>query len=171
MTSPEQDACFERWMADHIAILYRVAHAFAVGADRHDLMQELMLAVWKAVPEFRAEAKPSTFIYRVSHNAAITWKRTRRNYKRKVDELARKAAHEPPRGPSDAERDALQRIYAAIHELPEMDRSLILLSLDGLAYREMAEIHGLSESNVGVRLSRTKARLALSLQELTHEDE
>jgi RNA polymerase sigma-70 factor (ECF subfamily) len=171
MTSPEQDACFERWMADHIAILYRVAHAFALGADRHDLMQELMLAVWKAVPEFRGESKPSTFIYRVSHNAAMTWKRTRRNYQRKVDELAFQAASEPQPGPSATERDALERIYAAIHELPEMDRSLILLSLDGLAYREMAQIHGLSESNVGVRLNRIKARLARSLQELTDERE
>jgi RNA polymerase sigma factor (sigma-70 family) len=165
MTSSEQDACFERWMRDHVAILYRVAHAFALGADRHDLMQELMLAVWKAVPQFRGESKPSTFLYRVSHHAALTWKRSQRRHSRKVEELARVALTEAAAGPRAAERDALERVYAAIHELPEMDRSLILLSLDGLSYREMAQIHGLSESNVGVRLSRIKARLAQSLQE------
>ena len=169
MTPSERDACFERWMRDHIAILFRVANAFADGADRHDLIQEMLIAVWKAAPEFRAEAKPSTFIYRVSHNAAMTWKRAQRNYRRKVEELTALAATEPPAGPSLAERDSLDRLYAAIHTLPELDRSLILLSLDGLSYREMAQIHGLSESNVGVRLNRIKARLAESLQEQSHE--
>jgi len=69
--SPEsRDACFERWMNDHIAILYRVANAFAVGADRHDLMQELMVAVWKAVPAFRAESKPSVHLPRLAQRRA-----------------------------------------------------------------------------------------------------
>jgi len=164
MSPEERDACFEGWVQDHAAILYRVANAFAVGADRHDLMQELMLALWNAVPAFRGESKPSTFIYRVSHNAALTWKRGQRTYRRKLDQLAALGAAEPP-GSSARERDALERIYDAIRQLPEVDRSLILLSLDGLSYREAAEIHGLTESNVGVRLNRIKARLAKSLQE------
>jgi RNA polymerase sigma-70 factor, ECF subfamily len=164
MTRPEHDACFERWMRDHIAILHRVAHAFALGADRHDLMQELMVAVWKAVPAFRGEAKPSTFIYRVSHHAALTWKRGQRSYRRKVEAFA-------VQGPAEGgergrhEEEALERVYAAIHALPPLDRSLILLSLDGLSYREMADIHGLSESNVGVRLNRIRSRLAETLKE------
>ena len=165
MSPQERDACFERWMGDHLAILYRVANAFAVGADRHDLMQELLLAVWKAVPDFRAESKPSTFIYRVSHNAALTWKRTQRTYLRKVEQFAALAATEPAPGASAHEREALERLYDAIRALPELDRSLILLSLDGVSYREASEIHGISESNVGVRLNRIKARLAKSLEE------
>ncbi len=151
-------------MHDHIAILYRVANGFALGADRHDLMQELMIAVWKAVPEFRAEAKASTFIYRVSHNAALMWKRTRRTYGRKVEELAALSAGSPPPGRDDPEREALDLLYAAIRLLPEIDRSLVLLSLDGVSYRDMAQIHGLSESNVGVRLNRARARLAEMLE-------
>ena len=164
MSPEERDACFEVWIRDHAAILYRVAHAFADGADRHDLMQELLLAVWNGLPDFRGESKPSTFIYRVSHNAALTWKRTQRNYRRKVEQFAALSATEP-KAPSAREREALDRVYAAIRELPEVDRSLILLSLDGLSYREAAEIHGITESNVGVRLNRIRARLAKSLQE------
>lgn len=164
MSPDERDACFEAWIRDHAAILYRVAHAFAGRTDRHDLMQELMLAVWNALPGFRGESKPSTYIYRVSHNAALTWKRTQRNYRRKVEQFAALSASEP-KAASSHEREALERVYAAIRELPELDRSLILLSLDGLSYREAAEIHGLSESNVGVRLNRIRARLAKSLQE------
>jgi RNA polymerase sigma-70 factor (ECF subfamily) len=169
MTPTERDARFESWMREHIAILFRVAGAFAAGADRHDLMQELLIAVWRAAPGFRGESKPSTFIYRVSHNAAMTWKRTQRTYRRKVDELSALTAGAPPAGPSPAEREALERLYAAIHTLPELDRSLILLALDGLSYREMAEVHGLSESNVGVRLNRIRARLAARLEEPSDE--
>ncbi len=65
MTSAEQHALFDRWMADHPGILHRVANASADGADRSDLLQELMLAVWKAVPAFKGGSKASTFIYRV----------------------------------------------------------------------------------------------------------
>jgi RNA polymerase sigma factor (sigma-70 family) len=164
MTSAEQDACFEAWMRAHAAILYRVSHAFATGADRQDLMQELMLAVWKAVPEFRGDAKPSTFLYRVSHNAAMTWKRGQRTYRQKVQAFS--ALPPPPTTTAgdESEREALERVYAAIRELPELDRSLILLSLDGLSYRDMAQIHGLSESNVGVRLNRIRTRLASNLK-------
>jgi RNA polymerase sigma factor (sigma-70 family) len=165
MTPEERDACFERWLKDHMAILYRLASAFAVGADRHDVLQELLLAVWRSIPEFRGDSKPSTFIYRVSHNAALTWKRTQRNYRRKVEQFAALALTEAPAPSSPHEEDALERLYAAIRELPELDRSLVLLHLDGLSYRDAAEIHGLSETNVGARLTRTRARLARSLQE------
>jgi RNA polymerase sigma-70 factor (ECF subfamily) len=164
MSPSERDACFESWVQDHIAILYRVANAFATGPDRHDLLQELLLAVWRSVPEFRADSKPSTFMYRVSHNAALTWKRRQRNYRRKVEQFASLMAREAPNA-STRQQDALERTYAAIRELPELDRSLILLHLDGLSYREAAEIHGLSETNVGARLTRIRARLAKSLQE------
>lgn len=157
-------------MTAHGGILHRVANGFAFGDDRNDLMQELLLAVWKAIPAFRQGAQVSTFIYRVSHNAAMTWQRTRRNYQRKVEQfeawmpadVAIVASPEP-------ESELLQRIYAEIRKLPTLERSLILLSLDGVSYREMAEIHGLSESNVGVRLNRSKQKLSTALKEIKHE--
>jgi len=66
--------------------------------------------------------------------------------------------------------ELLDKLYAAIRTLPEVDRSLILLSLDGVPYQEMATINGLSENNVGVRLSRIKQRLTKQLNEMeTHE--
>jgi RNA polymerase sigma factor (sigma-70 family) len=167
MTREERDACFEAWMAQHVAILHRVAHAFALGDDRHDLMQELLIAVWKAVPAFRGDAKPSTFIYRVTHNAALTWKRGQRSYRRRVEAFA---AERPPESQPDRLPDhaALERLYAAIHPLPPVDRSLVLLSLDGLSHREIAAIPGLSEGNVAVRLHRIKSRLAQSQKEHSH---
>lgn len=156
-------------MRDHGAILHHVANGFAEGDDRNDLMQELLLAVWKAIPAFRNGAQVSTFIYRVSHNAALTWKRTQRTYRRKVDEFESLASTDAAHHAADPSVALLERIYTEIRQLPPLDRSLMLLSLDGLSYREMAAIHGLSESNVGVRLNRARQQLANALKGATHE--
>ena len=63
----------------------------------------------------------------------------------------------------------LEKLYAAIHALPEFDRALVLLSLDDLAYREIAEITGLNENQVGVALTRARQRLAQLLKGVTDE--
>lgn len=171
MTTDEQNTCFERWLADHTAVLHHVANGFAEGADRHDLMQELLLAVWRAVPAFRQSARPSTFIYRVAHNAALTWKRTERNYRSRVDRYEAWGDHEAPSGSltAERERETLALLYATIRTFPSVERSLILLHLDGVSYAEMAEIHGLTENNIGVRLNRLKQKLTTALEDVTHE--
>jgi RNA polymerase sigma factor (sigma-70 family) len=161
MTNDLREEHFVRWMREHIAILHRVVHAFATDSDRNDLMQELMFALWRAAPSFRGESQSSTFVYRVAHNAALTWHRTERKHRRHVavaDEIDWMVRPEAGRSRSDTPA-RLESLYRAIGLLPLIDRSLILLSLDGLSYREIAEIHGLSESNIGARLTRTRKRL------------
>src|SRR6187402_3559321 len=119
MNSSEQQAIFDGWLREHAAILHHVANAFATGADRHDLMQELMLAVWRAVPAFRSASLPSTFIYRVTHNAALTWKRAERGYRRRRDafeslETGQQLAAGAGAGTTD---DRLELLYSAIRHL------------------------------------------------------
>ena len=171
MTSQEHHAAFDRWLREHAAVLHHVANGFAEGADRQDLLQELLLAVWRAVPAFRAGAAPSTFIYRVAHNAALTWKRTQRNYQKRVDrfETLNLPEHTSVSSTSERERETLDLLYGQIRELPPVDRSLILLHLDGVSYAEMADMHGLTESNVGARLTRLKQKLSDSMKEVSHE--
>ena len=165
MELKQQHECFERWMTDHIAILYRVVNGFAEGDDRNDLMQEVMLAIWHAIPRFRAESKPTTFLYRVSHNAALSWRRTRQNYRRRIDQAAIFADIESQTDPAPSHDPRLDDLYAAIRRLPELDRSLILLSLDGVSYADMAAIQGISETNVGARLNRIKHRLTKTIHQ------
>jgi RNA polymerase sigma-70 factor (ECF subfamily) len=154
-------------------VLHHVANGFAAGADRHDLMQELLLAMWRAVPAFRGGAQPSTFVYRVAHNTALTWRRTQKNYEAHVERFETLAATELATGKGaeeeTSEREALEHIYAAVRELPPLDRSLILLHLDGLSYAEIADIHGLTEGNVGARLTRLRQKLTTTLEGITHE--
>lgn len=169
MTTEEHNARFEEWIDDHGAILHHVAHGFAEGDDRRDLMQELLLAVWKALPAFQRGSKPSTFIYRVAHNVALTWKRTQSNYRRRVDTFALQPAAAAAGAPIEREAEAIELVYAEIRKMPPVDRSLILLHLDGLSYTEMAQLHGLSEANVGTRLTRLKHKLTHALKGVTHE--
>ncbi len=168
MKDADRQAQFDHWMAEHLGILHRVARAFAEGADLDDLMQELLLAVWYAIPSFRGQAKPSTFLYRVSHNAALNWTRSHRRHRHRMDQLdpAEETQHPVVHADfHDLNAERLSRVYVALRALPPADRSLILLALDGLSYSEMAEVQGLSENHVGVRLTRIKARLAAQLKE------
>jgi RNA polymerase sigma-70 factor (ECF subfamily) len=155
MDATTQQKTFARWMDEHSAILHRVVNGFAGANDRADLMQEVLIAVWQAIPRFRGEAQPATFLYRVSHNVALTWHRSHRRHNR----LTLGSDLEIPCAPSPGTDERLEHLYAAIRQLPEVDRSLILLSLDGVSYRAMADIHGCSENYVGVRLNRIRKQL------------
>jgi RNA polymerase sigma factor (sigma-70 family) len=169
MKPRQQREIFDAWLNEHAAILHHVANGFASGADRHDLMQELMLALWRAVPAFRAASRASTFIFRVTHNAALTWKRAEKGYQRRVEAWqemdAGDAATPDEAGSEQASR--LELLYRAIRALEPLDRSLILLQLDEASYAQIAEIHGMTESNVGVRLNRIRHKLATLIQEKT----
>jgi RNA polymerase sigma factor (sigma-70 family) len=160
----QEDEAFAAWLAPHLGALRRVARAFAEPADQHDLMQELTVALWKARPRFRGESADATFVHRVAHNAALTWRRGETRRRRRQDGVAAELALRPP--PADVpEAGLLERLYAAIRTLPPVDRSLILLSLDGLAYEAIAALHGLSQTNVGARLTRIRARLTILVKE------
>ncbi|MBO9547702.1 RNA polymerase sigma factor [Caulobacter sp.] len=149
---------FANWLAPHLPMLHRTARAFAQPADQHDLLQELTLALWKARPRFDDVSVAAAFAYRVAHNAALTWRRgeTRRRLRGVAieAELLMRDAGSDPQGP------LLERLYAAIRRLEPVERSLILLSLDGISYAEIARLHGLTETNVGARLTRIRQRVS-----------
>jgi RNA polymerase sigma-70 factor (ECF subfamily) len=93
-------------------------------------MQELLLALWRAVPAFAGASQPSTFIHRVAHNTALTWRRGAATYTRHLERFAAEPLPAPA-SPRPGEDEALTAIYAAIRRLPPVDRSLLLLHLDG----------------------------------------
>ena len=160
MDRKSQDARFADWMAAHLPMLRRMSRAFAPPADQPDLLQDMLLAVWRAAPAWRGEASAATFVYRVAFNTAAGWRR-RAMARPPPDhaELALISATDP------AEDDQLNRLYAGLRQLGEADRALLMLSLDGLDYRQIAQLHGITETNVGARLSRARARLATLIKE------
>ncbi len=145
---------FQAWVSVHVGVLHRIARAFAASADQHDLLQELLLAVWRAAPSFRGESAETTFIYRVAHNRALTWRKSEARRRHRQSEYERLRVEE-----SAGEDPQIEKLYAAIRKLEVVDRSLMLLSLEGQSYAEIAAIHGLSETNVGARLTRVRKKL------------
>jgi RNA polymerase sigma factor (sigma-70 family) len=160
-----RDEAFADWLAPHLAVLRRISRAFAEPADQHDLMQELMLAVWSARPRFQDRSAAATFVYRVAHNTALTWKRGESRRRRRREAIEAEMALRVEQTAAEPEAGLLERLYTAIRTLPTVDRSLVLMSLDGLAYAEIARHHGLSETNVGARLSRIRQRIAALVED------
>lgn len=161
------DDDFSAWITPHLGRLTRISRAFAAPADQQDLMQELLISVWRARPAFRGEASVSTFIYRVAHNRALTWKRREGimglrffNARHDLADMAADTCREP-------EERRLGALYAAIRQLPVIDRSLMLLSLDGVPYADMCALHGFTENTIGVRLTRARARLVTIAGEIS----
>ena len=161
---------FADWMRAHLGILQRISRGFAEPQDQHDILQELMIAVWKAAPAYRGDAAAATFVYRVAHNRALTWRRQWGRRRRRAAEAEREAARdEADTGADPGQAALLERLYVAIRALPPIDRSLILLSLEGVAYADIAALHGLSIGNVGARLSRARTRIAAAVKDAEDE--
>lgn len=173
--SPPADpaSLFKTWLEDHRGIVGKVARSFApVPADRADLEQELLLQLWISIPSFAGQAKPSTWIYRVCLNTALTWRRGTDRRERRIDpaaDFAQQTADAADPAESASDREILDRLYVAIHAIPAAERALVLLLLDGLAYREIAEITGLTENHVGVALTRARKRLTELMKGVTDE--
>lgn len=152
---------FAGWMADHRGIIVKIVRSFATDpADADDLTQEITVALWRSVPSFRGRSKASTWIWRIALNRAISWQRTSRDRPVDLDAVA-----EPPALDRADDGLLVDRIYDAIRSLSPLDRSLMVLSLEGYRYAEIADMTGLSETNVGARLSRSRTRLTDLLKE------
>jgi len=167
------ETTFRAWSEDHRGIFVKVARSYARGEhEAAELQQEMLFQVWLSVPRFAGQAKPSTWIYRVCLNTALSWRRgtqRRENWIDRESDPAALAAEAATPAETAGDRELLEQLYAAIHGLAEFDRALVLLSLDGLAYREIAEVTGLTENHVGVALTRARQRLAARLKGVADE--
>ena len=171
MQRPDRETWFKQTVQDHMGIFLKTAHGFTTNAaDRDDLVQEMLLSAWQALPTYQpAASKLPTFLYRVAHNRALNWHRSRSRYHQKLQRFSEYPHLELAADDSSARQHQLDWLYALIRQLPPADRTLIMLQLDQLSHREIADITGLTETNVGVRLHRIKHWLAAQKTEFNHE--
>jgi RNA polymerase sigma-70 factor (ECF subfamily) len=168
MQRTQQKAVFDSWLAQYKGVFFKVVRAYAFRRqDQEDLFQEIATQVWISVPSFEGNSAPSTWIYRVALNTAISWSRKEIRRREGTNVLgAATPALEPIGVAADPRLDWL---YEQIAQLNEIDRSLTLLLLEGFSYKEMADALGMSEANVGVRIHRIKAHLTSeSTKERSH---
>jgi RNA polymerase sigma-70 factor (ECF subfamily) len=159
MSDSEQQEIFGQWLNKHKGLLFKIIRAYAFTAeDRDDLFQDIALQVWRSIPNFRHESAVTTWLYRIALNTALSWKTKENNYN------TGRTSIEYPMGilqeDVNAPDEKIAWLYEQIGQLNEIDRSLLLLLLDNLSYKDMADILGITESNVAVKIHRIKKQLA-----------
>jgi RNA polymerase sigma-70 factor (ECF subfamily) len=165
MNQAERERLFLRLFEENKARIQRLCYAYLNSAsDTEDLFQEIMANVWNNLPGFRGEARPETWLYRIAVNTALVY---RKKWKR-GEELTDLPDHR--RGPlhSLEERERLASLRRAIATLADQDRLIVSLLLEGLSYREIADITGITVNYVGVRISRIKQALEAAMPEVKH---
>jgi RNA polymerase sigma factor (sigma-70 family) len=154
---------FDRLIAANGPALTRLAASYTnTSSDRDDLLQEIAMALWQALPRFRGECTERTFLFRIAHNRAIAHLARSRSQPIVGDEVD---VHDPAPDPETglAREQSVERLRRTIHGLL-VYRQVITLSLEGLGYGEIAEVLGISESNVGARLTRARQILREALE-------
>ncbi len=161
---PTRQARFLALIRENDARLRRICRVYGRSSGtEEDLYQDILVQLWRSLDSFDGRASPGTWLYRVALNTGLTHAR------RRGARPGPPSGEPPPHGavadggPRPDERleaaERLERLYAAIARLSPADRALVMLYLDERSYREMAEVLGISESNVGVKLHRIRRRM------------
>jgi RNA polymerase sigma factor (sigma-70 family) len=156
----EQERWFDRLLAENGGALSRLAASYTnSAADRDDLVQEIALALWRALPHFRGECSERTFTFRIAHNRAVTYL-TQRRAQKAEGSAGIEVADTAPSAEAGLVRDQQgARLRRAVRSLPLLYRQVVTLMLEGMEYDEIAQVLGISESNVGARLTRARQML------------
>ena len=154
---------------NHRGIIYKVCHLYGKEKDyREDLFQEIVLQLWRSFPNFRKESLLTTWMYRVALNTAIS--QFRKDVKKPEGQsLSRAEFQIPDIAFPDGENDQMTLLNQAIQQLTRIERALIMLYLEEKSYREISDIMGITQSNVGVKLNRIKLKLEKIIKENNYE--
>jgi RNA polymerase sigma-70 factor (ECF subfamily) len=158
----ERRRAYEDLLQRYLPALRRLVRSYVRDPlAQQDLLQEIAMGLWTALPRFRGDASERTWLYRVAHNTAISFS-TGQNRRAKREQAGAAPEREAPDASPesvviDAQRRA--RLWSAIDDLPLVDRQIVVLHLEGLSAAEIEAVTGLSAGNVAVRLTRARKRL------------
>jgi RNA polymerase sigma factor (sigma-70 family) len=158
-------ARFQELLERHQKILFKVASTYCRNLeDRRDLEQEIAVQLWRAFPRYDPGRRFSTWMYRIALNVAIS--SARRAGRREMRPLSRVGDIAGPEIlPAELqERDAqATALHGFIDRLDGLNRALLLLYLEEHSYREIADVLGITETNVATKISRLKQRIRREL--------
>lgn len=160
MDDPDRELRYLTLLNANLPALGRLAGSYVrTGAEREDLLQDIALALWQALPRFRGESSERTFLFRIAHNHCINHI-TRRRPMASLEEME----IDPPDGGRSPETTLNEeqdsaRLTDAVRRLPLIQRQVVVLALEDMDYAEIGAVLGISENNVGVRLNRARATL------------
>lgn len=154
---------FKTFIKDQTGIITKICRAYTDNEDDfQDYFQEVALQLWRTYQNFNHQSKVSTWVYRVTLNVCLTHFNKQ---KRKVSTVALDQIHFEPAGTDDRTKEQVDILYRAIRQLKEIDRAVILLYLEEKSYKEMAEILGMSVTNIGAKINRIKTQLKALIDE------
>jgi RNA polymerase sigma factor (sigma-70 family) len=164
-TRQELERQYQSLCEEYEGSLFRLASSYEPAPDvREDLLQEIRLALWKALPTFRGECSLRTFVFRVAHNRGLTHVWRRRIHTRFSEDLPEAVGDPRPDPEANAIRSADHTsLMKAIRRLPIAYRQAITMALEELPQCEIAAVLGISENNVAVRLNRARKLLRQEL--------
>lgn len=147
---------FEAFVREHRRIIGKICYLYAVDQDDFDdLYQEILINLWQGLGRFEGRAKVSSWVYRVGLNTCISYYRRNRRHKKNLPLTDGVGIID-----EDQERnEQLRELYVLINRLDAFEKAIVMLWLDELSYDEIAEITGLSRSNVASKLHRIKLKL------------
>jgi RNA polymerase sigma-70 factor (ECF subfamily) len=161
------DAAFARFLRQHQGLMARTAASYEANASlRDDLLQDMALALWRAVPTHRGEARLKTFVARIVHNCAVNHVIKHQRRRQRLQGLEADVESPDASPEVHAERDQQGRhLVAAIRSLPLTLQQVVTLKLEGFTHEEIGTVLGISANNVAVRLTRARQALAARLGE------
>lgn len=167
--SHRKEQQFTSILESHKKLIFKIANAYCSDKEeRKDLIQEIVLQLWKAYPTYDSRYALSTWMYRIALNVSISYQRKER--KRKIKTVpTREAIIDLAEQDKEAEQEKESRIgqlYQWINQLGQLDKALMILYLEGKSHQEIAEILGISKSNVGTKISRNKLKLTRHFQNI-----
>lgn len=144
----------------NIGIIIKISRVYTkVKQDREDLINDITLELWKSFKNFKGDSKISTWIYRVSLNISMNYKRKKKNNSlfNSLNDFKKEDTHTWLE--EEDTSSELEAIYDCIDELNKINKAIILLYLDGNSHEEISDITGISKTNVGTRISRIKDQI------------
>jgi RNA polymerase sigma factor (sigma-70 family) len=153
------EASFLQLIGQHQGIIHKICRLYRDSKeDREDLFQEIVFQLWRSASTFSGRAKFSTWMYKVALSTAIA------GFRKKQPDIV--YTQELPDYPEAGEESGGQRerLFAALKKLDDEDKALITLYLEDLSYRQIAEITGITENHVGVKLNRVKIKIQQHLK-------
>ena len=149
-----EEAPFLQLIDQHQGIIHKICRLYRDSPeDREDLFQDIVFQLWKNAPAFEGRSKFSTWMYRVALSAAISAYRKKKPAIRYTPTLPERS------DTTSAPDEQRELLFNALKQLDDGDKALIALYLEGLSYQEIAVITGITENNVGVKLTRIKKKI------------
>ncbi len=160
MTALSEQDRFLALLEEHDKILYKVASSYCRNPeDRRDLIQEIVVQLWRSFGRFDDSYRFSTWMYRIAMNVAISFYRSQGRRTRGTVPIEGSGLEIMAAAPVEESSDDIRLLHQFIDQLDELNKALVILYLDGNSYDTIAEILGISTTNVATKLSRIKERL------------